>query len=69
MKYHYEYRLNKKGAECFRTADREEATAKLAELSAKRPWIYTMQSRSCRLNRYGVRERNWKGEDAWSLWF
>ena len=52
-RYHVQYRINKKGAECFRTGDLEEAKAKLAELSAKRPGIYTMQSRSTILDRYG----------------
>ena len=52
-RYHVQYRINKKGAECFRTGDLEEAKAKLAELSAKRPGIYTMQRRSTRLDRYG----------------
>ena len=55
--YHEEYRINKKGCECFRTEDLDEATAKLAELSTKRPGIYTMQHRSVRQNRYGIDER------------
>ena len=57
-RYHYQYRINKKGCECFRTGSREEAEAKLAELSAKRPGIYTMQRRYVRCNRYGVEERD-----------
>lgn len=56
-RYHVQYRINKKGAECFRTGDYEEARAKYDELSAKRPGIYTMQQRSTRLNRYGVEEQ------------
>ena len=52
-RYHVQYRINKKGAECFRTGDYEEAKAKLEELNAKRPGIYTMQRRSTRLDRYG----------------
>lgn len=52
-RYHVQYRVNKKGAECFRTGNREEARAKLAELSAKRPGIYTMQRRDTRCNRFG----------------
>lgn len=31
-----EYRINKKGAECFRTRDREEAAKRLADLQAKK---------------------------------
>ena len=68
MKYKYEYRINKKGAECFRTERLEEAKSKLAELSAKRPGIYTMQSRNVRLDRYGVREKDYRGRPAWSIW-
>ena len=56
-RYHVQFRINKKGAECFRTGDRGEAEAKLAELSAKRPGIYTMQKRSTRCNRYGIEEQ------------
>lgn len=48
-----EYRINKKGAECFRTEDREEALSRLAQLQAKRPGVYTMQTRNRRENRYG----------------
>lgn len=48
-----EYRINKKGAECFRTEDREEAYNRLAQLQAKRPGVYTMQTRNRRENRYG----------------
>jgi len=51
--YHVQFRINKKGAECFRTGDRDEANAKLEELNAKRPGIYSMQKRSTRLDRYG----------------
>ena len=56
--YKSEYRINKKGAECFRTFDREEAVAKLIELRSKgRPGIYTMQTRTTRLDRYGNEEQ------------
>lgn len=51
-----EYRINKKGCEFFRTANFEEAKAKLDELSAKRPGVFSIQSRSCRCNKYGVME-------------
>lgn len=47
----YEYRINKKGAECFRTEDYELAVAKLAELNARRP-VYTMQTRTLRYGGY-----------------
>lgn len=48
-----EYRINKKGAECFRTLDKEAACNRLAELQAKRPGIYTLQTRDRRENEYG----------------
>lgn len=68
MSYLYEYRINKKGAECFRTRNHEEAKARLEELNAKRPGIYTMQSRSARLDRHGVAETNYKGLTNWGIW-
>lgn len=62
IKYRYEYRINKKGAECFRTEDRGRLLEKLADLKTKKPNVaYTTQSRSCRVDRYGVR-----GE--WGIW-
>lgn len=64
-RFHVQYRINKKGAECFRTGSREEAEAKLKELSAKRPGIYTMQKRETRIDRYG--QELWPLEKAgWS---
>ena len=69
LKYINEYRINKKGAECFRSRSYEEARSKLEELRAKRPNVsFEMQSRSARLNKYGTTEKNWKGEIAWSPW-
>jgi len=61
-----EYRINKKGAECFRTMDEEAAYNKLHELQAKRPGIYTMQTRSRRENKYGQPIVN--HSDGWGLW-
>lgn len=55
--FHYQYRINKKGAECFRTGDKDEARAKLAELQSKRPGVYTLQYRCVTCNRYGVEEQ------------
>ena len=63
-----EYRINKKGCECFRTRDREEAYMKLAELQSKRPGIYTIQSRSYPLNRYGVPDLGISGQVNWTMW-
>ena len=66
-KYIDEYRINKKGAECFRTRNYSEAKEKLDALNAKRP-IYTMQSRSCQMDRYGVMMSDASGTPLWSMW-
>lgn len=64
--YKTEYRINKKGCECFRTMDRDEAVQKLIQLREKgRPGIYTMQTRSTRLDRYGNEEQPLEKK----LWF
>ena len=69
LKYISEYRINKKGAECFRSRSLEETKTKLEELRTKKPNVnYEMQSRHARLDKRGVTERNWKGETAWSIW-
>lgn len=67
-KYRYEYRINKKGAECFRTELFNEAKAKLDELTAKRPGIYTMQYRSVQLNRVGAPLMDSTGRPLWTSW-
>lgn len=54
----YEYRINKKGSECFRTEIFQEAKDKLDELNAKRP-VYTMQHRSIRLDEYNQKWTPW----------
>lgn len=64
--YKTEYRINKKGAECFRTENYEIAKAKLATLSAKRSGVYTMQRRSVQLDRYGVAHTDASGHPLWS---
>jgi hypothetical protein len=67
----HEYRINKKGAECFRSDSFEVTRDKLAELQAKRPGVYTMQSRSCRCNKVGTMETIGGGNcspAAWSPW-
>lgn len=63
-----EYRINKKGVECFRTMNAEKAYARLAELQAKRPGVYTMQRRTAELDRHGVTLRAASGETLWSTW-
>lgn len=67
-KERYEYRINKKGCECFRFSNFEQAREKMDELSAKRPGIYTMQSRTCRANKYGVLETDGLGRPLWTCW-
>ena len=67
-RYRAEYRINKKGSECFRTQDNDQAQAKLAELSAKRPGVYTLQTRYVPVDRYGVAQTLWTGKTAWSEW-
>ena len=58
----YEYRINKKGAESFRTEDPELCRRKLKELNGARPVpIYTMQSRSMRYGGFIV-------QPSWSPW-
>ena len=64
-----EYRINKKGCEMFRTSDYQKAKEKLDSLSAKRPGIYTMQSRSCRCNKYGTLDADLSGKNTWTPWF
>ena len=51
IKTRYEYRINKKGAECFRTDDIKLCKEKLDELNSKRP-VYTMQQRSMNYGGY-----------------
>ena len=68
MKHHTEYRINKKGAECFRTMCEEIAMDKFNELSAKRPNVYTMQRRYVPLDKYGVELHDLSGRPLWSCW-
>lgn len=69
QKYVTEYRINKKGCECFRSRSLEEAHEKLKELQAKRPGVYTIQHRDCPLNKYGELYRVTPGSPAnWSTW-
>lgn len=67
-KYRSEYRINKKGAECFRSGSYEETRRKYEELSAKRPNVYTMQCRRVQLDKYGVELTDGTGRPSWSCW-
>ena len=51
IRYRYEYRINKKGAECFRTNDRQTCLRQLSKLNDTRP-VYTMQERCMRYGGY-----------------
>ena len=56
----YEYRINKRGAECFRTTDPQKVLERFKELDGKHKGIYTMQCRNIRLDRYGMPyDRDW----------
>ena len=63
-----EYRINKNGAECFRTKNGEAAYQKLHELQRKHPGVYTMQYRACLLDRYGSLLTDLSGNPLWSSW-
>jgi len=63
-----EYRINKKGAECFRTDDRDEAYSRLTQLQEKRPGVFTIQSRYRRENAYGQSIIINTPHDGWSDW-
>ena len=64
-----EYRINKKGCECFRSKDWEEIEAKLAELKTKKPNCkFTTQHRSVRKNKFGCYDTDWMGRIDWTPW-
>ena len=68
LKYRDEYRINKKGAECYRTENLEEARARLWELGSRRPGVYTIQTRQCVVNRYGCLVTDGAGTPIWERW-
>ena len=66
----YEYRINKKGAECFRTEIYEEAKDKLKELQEARPRVkFEMQTRCVYLDKHGVPRLDYLGRPQWSPWY
>lgn len=70
IKCSYEYRVNKKGAECFRTEFYEEAKAKLEELQAAKPNVrFDLQKRYVYLDKHGVPRMDYLGRPQWSPWF
>jgi len=68
MQSRSEYRINKKGRECFRSESFEQAREKLDELEKHRPGVYTMQWRSCPCNKVGALETDGAGRPIWSAW-
>ncbi len=66
--HRYEYRINKKGAECYRTRDFEDLKEHYFKLAKNRPGVYTVQTRWVRLEWADVSEKNWKGQPNWSHW-
>lgn len=66
----YEYRVNKKGAECFRTEIYEEAKARLEDLKAKKPNVkFDMQRRYVYLDKHGLPRLDYLGRPQWTPWF
>lgn len=69
IKFVMEYRINKNGAECFRSDSFYRTKEKLEELKAKKPnAIFTIQTRSCRVDRFGVKEHDYMGRPVWGIW-
>ena len=69
MKYAYEYRINKKGCECYRSRSLEEIKSRLEYLQARSPHTkFEIQTRSARLDKNGVIIQDWQGRTAWSPW-
>ena len=66
--YRSEYRINKKGSECFRSSSYEETRRKFAELSVKRPNVYTMESRRVMVDKHGVTMTDGSGKPLWGCW-
>lgn len=64
-----EYRINKKGCECFRSRSWEATKAKLEELRAKKPsCTFTTQYRSADKDKHGLCVLDYKGRIQWSCW-
>ena len=69
IRYAYEYRINKKGAECFRSSNYDAILRKLEALMSNKPNVtFTVQSRSCRLDKLGIMEKDFRGRPAWGPW-
>ena len=65
-----EYRINKKGSECFRTWYRSEAEMKLAKLRERKPnGVYTMQYRTYQNNGHGAMALDCSGRPVCTPWF
>ena len=69
-KYLIEYRINKKGAECFRSTDWAAICTKFAALSekARTASLLSVQSRYVPLDRLGIPLTAGNGQPLWSTW-
>lgn len=69
VKYRFEYRINKKGCEIYRSEILPDVLETFRRLNEKRPGVYSLQRRDCRIEKYGVLAVNsWNGKNAWSPW-
>lgn len=68
IKYRFEYRINKKGCEVYRSEIWPDVLENFRRLNEKRPGVYTMQTRHCPLDRFGVRLKDAAGKSLWSSW-
>jgi len=64
-----EYRINKKGCECFRSREWKYIQKKMAELKSAKPGgKFTIQRRSARKEKNGFLERDYMGRINWTPW-
>lgn len=65
----YEYRINKKGCECYRTRSHKDLGRKLNELTAAHPNTkFAIQTRYVPTTRHGAPRLLPNGEPQWSTW-
>lgn len=68
MKYMYQYRINKRGAECYRSTDYRAVLDRYDTLHQRHPEIYTVQVRDIRLNQHGMPyDRDWSPWREWKV--
>ena len=65
-----EYRINKKGCECFRTDSEDRLAAKLSQLQERKPnVVYVVQRRNCQVDKRGILLADGSGRPIWSSWY